>query len=122
MPSLWKLFVVFARIGGVTFGGGMTMLPILQSDIGDYFGPGRYSGGERCLCGNPGMRLYPDFQGGVQTGPKRHCRLAGHWNLPAGPGYQSFDRFLSCGIGHFRRNHRTLGKIGVGEMKGAAKK
>ena len=33
MPSLWKLFVVFARIGGVTFGGGMAMLPILQSDI-----------------------------------------------------------------------------------------
>lgn len=33
MPSLWKLFVVFARIGGVTFGGGMAMLPILQADI-----------------------------------------------------------------------------------------
>ena len=33
MTSLWELFRVFAKIGGVTFGGGMAMLPILQTEI-----------------------------------------------------------------------------------------
>jgi chromate transporter len=33
MGLLWKLFIAFARIGAVTFGGGYAMLPILQRDI-----------------------------------------------------------------------------------------
>lgn len=33
MPSLWRLFYVFARIGVCTFGGGYAMLPILQREI-----------------------------------------------------------------------------------------
>lgn len=31
--SLWKLFYLFAFIGGTTFGGGYAMLPILQREI-----------------------------------------------------------------------------------------
>ena len=33
MRELWELFTAFARIGAVTFGGGMAMLPILQREI-----------------------------------------------------------------------------------------
>lgn len=33
MKELLKLFLAFAKIGGVTFGGGYAMLPILQRDI-----------------------------------------------------------------------------------------
>lgn len=32
-PSLWDLFFTFAKIGGVTFGGGIAMLPILERDL-----------------------------------------------------------------------------------------
>lgn len=32
-PSLWDLFYTFAKIGGVTFGGGIAMLPILERDL-----------------------------------------------------------------------------------------
>lgn len=32
-PSLWDLFITFARIGSVTFGGGIAMLPILERDL-----------------------------------------------------------------------------------------
>lgn len=32
-PSLWDLFITFAKIGGVTFGGGIAMLPILERDL-----------------------------------------------------------------------------------------
>lgn len=35
IQELWALFSTFARIGAVTFGGGMAMLPILQRDIVD---------------------------------------------------------------------------------------
>ena len=31
--SLWELFFVFAKIGAVTFGGGMIMLPLIQKSI-----------------------------------------------------------------------------------------
>ena len=34
MKELWKLFVVFCRIGGFTFGGGYAMLPIIQGNRG----------------------------------------------------------------------------------------
>lgn len=33
MKDLLKLFVVFCRIGGFTFGGGYAMLPIIQREI-----------------------------------------------------------------------------------------
>ena len=33
MKELWDLFIVFAKIGGFTFGGGYAMLPILQREV-----------------------------------------------------------------------------------------
>lgn len=33
MKELWELFLVFAKIGGFTFGGGYAMLPIMQREI-----------------------------------------------------------------------------------------
>lgn len=33
MKTLWELFVIFARIGGFTFGGGYAMLPMLQKEV-----------------------------------------------------------------------------------------
>lgn len=33
MKLLWELFVTFARMGAITFGGGMAMLPILQREV-----------------------------------------------------------------------------------------
>lgn len=33
MRELWELFIVFARIGGFTFGGGYAMLPIIQEEV-----------------------------------------------------------------------------------------
>lgn len=33
MKELWNLFVAFMRIGGLTFGGGMAMLPMLQREV-----------------------------------------------------------------------------------------
>lgn len=35
MHELWQLFWTFAKMGAVTFGGGMAMLPILQVEIVD---------------------------------------------------------------------------------------
>ena len=32
---LWKLFITFAKVGVMTFGGGMAMLPILQREVVD---------------------------------------------------------------------------------------
>jgi len=31
--KLWDLFITFARIGGLTFGGGVAMLPMLQKEV-----------------------------------------------------------------------------------------
>ena len=33
MKELWKMFFAFARIGGLTFGGGYAMLPMLQREV-----------------------------------------------------------------------------------------
>lgn len=33
MSELWNLFISFARIGGLTFGGGYAMLPMLQKEV-----------------------------------------------------------------------------------------
>ena len=33
MKLLWDLFFTFFRIGGLTFGGGYAMLPMLQNEI-----------------------------------------------------------------------------------------
>lgn len=33
MRDLWELFIIFARMGAFTFGGGYAMLPIIQSEI-----------------------------------------------------------------------------------------
>lgn len=33
MKLLWQLFIAFAKVGVMTFGGGMAMLPILQREI-----------------------------------------------------------------------------------------
>lgn len=38
MKELIKLFLAFAKIGAVTFGGGYAMLPILQRDIVEKYG------------------------------------------------------------------------------------
>lgn len=33
MDELWDMFLTFARIGGLTFGGGYAMLPMLQKEV-----------------------------------------------------------------------------------------
>ena len=33
MKKLWELFITFAKVGVMTFGGGMAMLPILQREV-----------------------------------------------------------------------------------------
>lgn len=33
MRDLWDLFLIFCRIGGLTFGGGYAMLPMLQKEV-----------------------------------------------------------------------------------------
>ncbi len=33
MKDLWDLFIVFCKIGGLTFGGGYAMLPMIQKEI-----------------------------------------------------------------------------------------
>lgn len=33
LKELWKLFVTFAKIGAITFGGGIAMLPILEREV-----------------------------------------------------------------------------------------
>ena len=33
MKELWRMFWAFARIGGLTFGGGYAMLPMLQKEV-----------------------------------------------------------------------------------------
>ncbi len=33
MKELWQMFLAFARIGGLTFGGGYAMLPMLQKEV-----------------------------------------------------------------------------------------
>ena len=33
MKALWEMFFTFARIGGLTFGGGYAMLPMLQREV-----------------------------------------------------------------------------------------
>ena len=33
MKELWSMFFAFARIGGLTFGGGYAMLPMLQREV-----------------------------------------------------------------------------------------
>ena len=33
MKKLWDMFLTFARIGGLTFGGGYAMLPMLQREV-----------------------------------------------------------------------------------------
>ena len=38
MKQLWKLFLAFARVGVMTFGGGYAMIPILEREIVDRHG------------------------------------------------------------------------------------
>lgn len=33
MKKLWELYVTFLRVGGLTFGGGMAMLPMLKKEV-----------------------------------------------------------------------------------------
>ena len=33
MKELWELFITFAKVGVMTFGGGYAMLPILQREV-----------------------------------------------------------------------------------------
>ena len=33
MKTLWELFLVFAKVGGLTFGGGYAMMPLLQKEV-----------------------------------------------------------------------------------------
>lgn len=35
MQKLWELFITFFKIGGVTFGGGYAMLPMIQKEIAE---------------------------------------------------------------------------------------
>ena len=34
MKELWTLFITFAKVGVMTFGGGYAMLPFLQREVG----------------------------------------------------------------------------------------
>ena len=34
LKNLWELFWVFFKIGAITFGGGLAMLPIIEKEIG----------------------------------------------------------------------------------------
>lgn len=57
LGTLWELFITFAKVGGMTFGGGYAMLPILQREVvenkgwateeelTDYFAIGQYTPG-----------------------------------------------------------------------------
>ena len=50
MKLLWELFLTFAKVGVMTFGGGMAMLPILQREVvenkgWDYFAIGQCTPG-----------------------------------------------------------------------------
>ncbi len=38
MPELLELFLTFSRVGALTFGGGMAMIPIMQREIVDHHG------------------------------------------------------------------------------------
>ena len=38
MKELWDLYITYAKIGVMTFGGGITMLPILQREVVDHKG------------------------------------------------------------------------------------
>ena len=38
MKELWTLFITFAQIGGLTFGGGYAMLPMLQREVVERYG------------------------------------------------------------------------------------
>lgn len=33
MKKLWELYITFLRVGGLTFGGGMAMLPMLKKEV-----------------------------------------------------------------------------------------
>ena len=33
VKNLWELFCVFFKIGAVTFGGGLAMLPIIEKEL-----------------------------------------------------------------------------------------
>ena len=35
MQKIWELFITFVKMGSITFGGGMAMLPILQREVVD---------------------------------------------------------------------------------------
>ncbi|MTI59469.1 MAG: chromate transporter [Firmicutes bacterium] len=35
MKGIWRIFLIFCRIGGFTFGGGYAMLPIIQKEIAE---------------------------------------------------------------------------------------
>lgn len=37
LKKLWQLFWTFAKMGAITFGGGMTMLPILQREVVEHW-------------------------------------------------------------------------------------
>ena len=38
MKKLWRLFLAFAKVGVMTFGGGYAMIPILEREIVDRHG------------------------------------------------------------------------------------
>ena len=38
MRELWNLFWAFCKIGGLTFGGGYAMLPMLQKEVVEHYG------------------------------------------------------------------------------------
>lgn len=38
MKELWTMFLTFCRIGGLTFGGGYAMLPMLQREVVEKYG------------------------------------------------------------------------------------
>ena len=73
------LFLAFAKIGAVTFGGGYAMLPILQRDIVakhkwatedellDYFAIGQCTPGVIAVNTVFGVCLYPHFGQGLSA-------------------------------------------------------
>ena len=76
MKLLWELFWTFAKMGAITFGGGMAMLPILQREVvenkhwateeelTDYFAIGQCTPG---IIAYTGVRMRADFQRCTET-------------------------------------------------------
>ena len=100
MKELWTLFWTFAKMGVMTFGGGMAMLPILQREVvenkhwateeelTDYYAIGQCTPG--IIAVNTATFIgqkYKGIAGGIVAtlGPERLC---GHSGVRVRPDFQ----------------------------------